>query len=107
MNGPKLAFLERAVSQINNPNMDPDLLAQKKLTHAKALSWLDDAGQHWYSLEKAQDGFTMPNLVEEGDGYRDLNTNQTISKWRLKQAPVDVQRGIYDMLEMQKAARTK
>ena len=107
VNGPKLAFLERAVSQINDPNMDPDLLAQKKLGHAKALSWLDDAGQHWYSLEKAQDGFTMPDLVEEGDGFRDRTTNQTISKWRLKRAPADVQRGIYDMLEMQKAARTK
>lgn len=107
VNGPKLAFLQRAVAQINDPNMDPDLLAQKKLTHAKALSWLDDSGQHWYSIEKAQDGFTLPDLVEEGDNLVDKTTGQSVSKWRLSRAPVDVQRGIYDMIEMQKAARAK
>lgn len=107
VNGPKLAWLERAVSQINDPNMDPDLLAQKKISHATALSWLDDAGQHWYSIEKAQDGFTMPDYVEEGDNWVDKKTGQSVSKWRLSRAPIDVQQGFHDMVKMQADAKTK
>lgn len=109
VNGQKLAWLERAVSQINDPNMDPDLLAQKKITHAKTLSWLNDVGvlPHWLKNEKEQDGFTIPDYVQEGDNWVDKTTGQSVSAWRLSRAPIDVQQGFYDMVKMQADAKNK
>lgn len=111
VDGVRQAMLHRAAAQITDPDntYSAEELAQKKIGHAKAVSWLNDQGilPHWLKGEKEQDGYTMPDWRDEGDQFTDLITKQSISKWSLNRAPQDIQDAFHNMVAMRKDAREK
>lgn len=120
LNGESLALLNRAAAAYNDdPNLNAPQNSQAKITQAKTIQHTNDIGQHWFTPEKAQDGYTVPDWTMRqtnglgdalrgyftGNVYEDPITGQVISEREVSRMPPDVQEGFFRQMEMKKKAR--
>lgn len=120
LNGESLALLNRAAAAYNDdPNLNAPQNSQAKITQAKTIQHTNDIGQHWFTPEKAQDGYTVPDWTMRqtnglgdalrgyftGNVYEDPITGQVISEREVSRMPPDVQEGFFRQMEMKKRAR--
>lgn len=120
LNGESLALLNRAAAAYNDdPNLNAPQNSQAKITQAKTIQHTNDIGQHWFTPEKAQDGYTVPDWTMRqtnglgdalrgyftGNVYEDPITGQVISEREVARMPPDVQEGFFRQMELKKKAR--